>query len=163
MCLDTCFNSSLNHLSVYIDTSVYLGYFDTAFKTSTRVLWRLHSEGHIHFNSSDLTLEHAQSGPACVRALVEGTLSATNMFKKTEASEVLARGYLERGILGFKGFQSARHAALCAVSSLDTFVSVDASQKLNAENNKALNCFNQLQGYSHVRILSPSEFITQFA
>ena len=153
----------MDHPFVYIDASIFLGYFDTAIKTGTRILWRLHTEGLLHFVGSNLTLEYVQTGPPHIRALVEGTLGSINIFKSTEAMEILAQGYVKRGILDSSHIEVARHVALCSVAAQSNFVSVSTSLALKAERKRALNCFNQLQGYSHVNILTPTEFITRYA
>jgi len=153
----------VNHLNVNIDSSIYLGYFDTALKAGTRVLWRMNTEGYLHFKVSEITLLHLDLLPLRARALVEGTLKDGDILRFNEASAMLAKEYIKCGILNATCIEIAQHVAVCSINECGTIVSTQIPQIITPEKNEALNCFNQLQGYSRVKILSPFDFVSRYA
>lgn len=147
------------HLVVYTDTSIYLGYFDSSLKAGARILWRMHAEGYLRFKISELTRKYLNELPLRVRALADGTLKIEDILSFDEASEVLAKEYIKYGILESRHSELARNIAICSIGNYTNYISSHVTRIITPEKNEALNCFNQLQGYSKVKILSPTDFV----
>jgi hypothetical protein len=150
-------------LNVTIDSTIYLGYFDTALKAGTRVLWRMNSAGFLQFKVSELTFLHLDLLPLRARALAKGTLRDDDILRFNEASEELANEYIKCGILKSTYIEIAQHIAVCSINHCSNMVSTQVPRIITPEKNEALNCFNQLQGYPRVKVLNPFDFVSRYA
>ncbi|MFZ5494467.1 MAG: PIN domain protein [Verrucomicrobiota bacterium] len=146
-------------LSLYLDTSVIGGYYDAAFMTDTRALWRLKEAGHFRFVSSVLVDQEAARAPAQVRALLRSTFAPEDMLPMTAEAIELAGKYLAQKVVPASFADDARHVALCSVARLDYLVSWNFKHLANVRRESGFNAVNVLQGYPSVRIVAPTFLI----
>lgn len=145
--------------SLYLDSSVVGGYFDTEWETPTRELWRQWEEGRWRFVTSVVTEAEMARAPDRVRELFESTFPAVGLIPLGADVESLAGSYLDAGVLPRKYSDDARHVAACVAGGCVLLVSWNFRHLANVTREAGFNAVNILNGYPTVRIVSPLEII----
>jgi len=145
--------------SLYLDTSVIGGYYDTEFMAETRALWRLRDEGRCRLVSSVIVDQEIARAPGRVRALMRSTFTPADLLPMTAAALRLAAHYLAQKVVPVDYADDARHVAVCTVAHLDYLVSWNFRHLANRRRESGFNAVNVLQGYPPVRIVSPTFLI----
>ena len=151
-------SSAMRTLSLYLDTSVIGGYFDTAFMADTRALWRLKEAGHFRFVSSVIVEKEIVGAPFRVRELMRHTFIGAVLPLSSEADK-LGTAYLAQKVVPLDYEDDAFHVAVCSVAQIDYLVSWNFKHLANARREAGFNAVNLLQGYPPVRIVAPTFLI----
>src|SRR5580658_9573114 len=122
----------MHALSLYLDTSVIGGYFDSQFMADTRALWRLRDQGHFRFVSSDLVVDEIAAAPGTVRQLMRTSFVAEDVLVVSEEMEKLAAAYMAQKVVPPKFVDDAQHVAVSTVAGLDYLVSWNFKHLANA-------------------------------
>ena len=109
--------------TVYIDSSVIGGYFDTEWEAATGELWRQWRNGAWRFVTSTVTAAEMLGAPEHVGQLFEETFPAAGLWKCGEEAELLAEHYLAAGVVSRKYSDDARHVAACVAGGCLVLVS----------------------------------------
>jgi predicted nucleic acid-binding protein len=143
---------------VYVDTSVFGGYFDTLYeKESRRFLLQVQS-GRIAIVTSGLVAFEVARAPTDVQALYASLAGVLEMVDAENAeSLLLAQAYLAHGILTPKWLDDALHVAYATVTQCDMIVSWNFRHIVNFRKIPRYNAVNALQGYGSIAIYSPQE------
>jgi len=149
-------------LSLYLDTSVIGGYFDAAFISDTRGLWRLKELGRFRFVTSQLVLQEVASAPERVRDLMRDTFSPDDVLERSLEAERLAQVYLVQQVVPAAFDDDARHVAICTAAGISYLVSWNFKHLANVRREAGFNAVNLLQGYPALRIVSPTSLIHGF-
>ena len=149
----------MHALSLYLDTSVIGGYFDSEFMVDTRELWRLREAGRFRFVSSQAVVDEITGAPTEVRELMRESIASEEVLFVNEEMEDLAAAYMARGVVPPRFADDAQHVAVCVVARLDFLVSWNFKHLTNARREAGFNAVNILQGYPPVRIVAPTFLI----
>lgn len=146
--------------SLYLDTSVIGGYFDSEWMADTRELWAQARSGKWKLVTSIIAERELQSAPAEVRRLFEETFcNASDLLAETAEIENLAQEYLNAGVVSRKYADDARHVAIATVQGIRHLVSWNFRHLVNVQREAGFNAVNLLQGYPPISIVNPKELI----
>lgn len=149
----------MHALSLYLDTSVIGGYYDTEFMADTRALWLLKESGRFRFISSQLVIDEIAGAPERVRALMQTSFAREDVLDITVEMEDLAAAYMAQKVVPAAYADDAQHVAACSVARLDFLVSWNFKHLANVRRESGFNAVNILQGYRPVRIVAPTFLI----
>ncbi len=152
-------NFPLSSAVVYLDTSVIGGYFDVEFMLDTRALWKLREQGRLRFMTSNLVFQEITGAPVQVRELMRDTFSKADVLERSAEVEALAQKYLARKVVPLSYADDARHVAVCTIARIEYLVSWNFKHLANVRSEVGFNAINLLQGYSPLRIVTPSSLI----
>jgi len=145
----------MRSLSLYLDTSVIGGYYDAAFQTDTRALWKLKEAGRFRFVSSQLVVDEIAGAPERVRELMRSSFSPEDVLEVNEEMEDLAAAYMAQKAVPVGYADNVQHVAVCSVARFDYLVSWNFKHLANVRRESGFNAVDVLQGYPSVRIVAP--------
>jgi len=151
--------TAMHALSLYLDTSVIGGYYDTEFMADTRALWKLREAGCFRFITSQLVFQEIAGAPERVRELMRATFAPDDVLERTAEVEELAQAYLAQKVVPLDYDDDARHVAVCAVTRIEYLVSWNFKHLANVRRESGFNAVNLLQGYPSLRIVAPTFLI----
>lgn len=147
-------------LRLYLDTSVYGGYFDEEFKEDTRKLFEeISARQHIVIVSEVLFREIAKA-PANVRELVYNLPNdKIESNKISKEVQVLQQAYIDYGVISSDHASDAEHIATASVAQADILVSWNFKHIVHFERIRGYHIVNLVYGYPMIPIHSPTEVI----
>jgi predicted nucleic acid-binding protein len=145
---------------IYLDTSVFGGYFDSMFEADTQILFEKIKLGQFHIIYSNTTEDELLGAPTRVQEL----LPSINNSLKTKVELVeeavnLADAYLEENVVGSTSRQDCFHIALATINEVDILVSWNFKHIVNVKRIRGYNAVNMKLGYKTIDIRSPKEII----
>lgn len=145
---------------LYIDTSVFGGYFDEEFKEQTIPLFERIRVGELTILFSSVTQDELEYAPANVKELVN-RLSAdqTEYLELSDEAVDLAKAYIAEKVVGETSFADCLHIALATIHHADYLVSWNFKHIVNIDRISGYNGVNIKKGYKQLDIRSPREFI----
>jgi predicted nucleic acid-binding protein len=144
---------------IFIDTSVFGGYFDEEFKDHTVPLFERIKEGEFVVLYSTVTQDELDNAPEKVKELVRNIKSEMVMFLDvTEEVVELASEYIEEKVVGQTSYADCLHIALATINRADFLVSWNFKHIVNIERIRGYNSINIKNGYKQLEIRSPREF-----
>ncbi len=110
--------------TIYIDTSVFGGFFDEEFSEFTRPLFERLQKGEFRLLFSTVTQDELSSAPERVKKLVTSLKAENTEFLEIfdEAVE-LATQYISEGVVGQTSFADCLHIALATINRADYLIS----------------------------------------
>ena len=141
--------------SLYLDTSIFGGYFDDIFKQDTRLLFEKIKSGKYEIFVSDLTEKELKKAPENVRELLN--IFEWQSLTATTTCEALADEYIEEKVVGKTSRDDCIHIATATINNIDILVSWNFKHIVNVERAKGYNIVNIRHGYRHLEIHSPKE------
>jgi predicted nucleic acid-binding protein len=145
-------------LRIYVDTSVFGGYFDEPFKQASRRLFHGATSGEISLLISELVTTELLNAPQKVKGLLLSLPSSTlGILPLTREVEELSQAYLDAGILTPNSENDALHVATAAVHRVDAIVSWNFKHIVQLGKMRGYNEVNLAMGYPHLYIASPME------
>ena len=149
----------MHALSLYLDTSVVGGYFDSEFMADTQALWRLREAGRFRFVASQAVVDEITSAPPEIQKLMRDSFAPDDVLFISEEMEQLAAAYLAKGVVSARFAGDAQHVAVSVVAQIDFLVSWNFKHLTNLRREAGFNAVNILQGYRPVRIVAPTFLI----
>lgn len=147
-------------MKVYIDTSVFGGFFEAEFQLWTRKLVDHIFVGEFTAVVSDITLAELETAPKHVRDLASKIISENAEFVTAEQAEKeLAEKYLKANIVTDKFHSDALHIAIATINKVDVLVSWNFKHIVNLNKIRQYNSVNLKYGYSIIEIRSPMEIV----
>ena len=144
---------------VYIDTSVFGGYFDEEFSEHTIPLFKRLNEGEFIILYSNVTEEELERAPEKVKTLVKELKAENTEFLETNDEAVdLATEYITEKVVGQTSFPDCLHIALATINKADFLISWNFKHIVNVERIRGYNSINIKNGYKQLEIRSPREF-----
>jgi len=126
---DRIFNPVLPAQTLYLDTSVIGGYYDSEFMADTRALWRLMERGAYRFYSSRVGMNELRGAPLPVRELAARTFAdSTRILDVSPEAFALARAYVAAGVVPTKFADDAAHVAVATCEGIGLIVILAASE-----------------------------------
>ena len=144
--------------NVYIDTSVFGGYFDKEFDNDTRRFFDKIFEEKITIIVSETTFNELKNAPNNVKEFYESI--PKNIIKyvnSTDEVEELANKYIEAKIVGKSSIEDCQHIAFATIFNAEVLVSWNFKHILNLERKRGYNAINLLNGYKSIEIINPKE------
>ena len=144
---------------IYIDTSVFGGYYDEEFADHTIPFFdRLKNEEFILLFST-VTQEELENAPEKVKELVRSLNSNKTEFLETTIEAIdLATEYITEQVVGQTSFADCLHIAIATINRADFLVSWNFKHIVNIQRIRGFNAINIKNGYRQLEIRSPREF-----
>lgn len=148
-------------MKLYLDTSIYGGYYDDEFKEDTRLLFDC-------IDSNDLMVivsEVVQLELSRARKEVRDTIKMIKnlIFEDiTDEMETLAENYLKSKALPKKCIEDARHVAFATIIGGTNIVSWNFKHLVNFQRIDDLNVVNLREGYRTINIYTPKQIISAY-
>ena len=147
---------------LYLDTSVFGGYFESEFEEWTVPLFGQLEQGKHRLLFSDIIDRELIDAPPRVRALAAKTVARrTTMLIADQASIDLANLYLREKVVGKSSFADCMHIALATLHGADVLVSWNFKHIVNVERILGYNAINARLGHRTLDIRSPREIVGQ--
>jgi len=145
---------------IYLDTSVIGGCEDEEFSQYSLHLRDDFRRGARIAVIFDLTRRELEQAPESVRKIL---LSLPDDYIEyvflSEEAEILARKYIDEGVVSPQHVVDAQHIAIASVERVDVLVSWNFKQIVNLGRIRAFNAVNLKLGYHLLEIRSPREVI----
>ena len=147
-------------LRIYIDTSVFGGYFDNEFEKETKLLFEKIVKGEFRAVISDLTQNELLSAPKKVRDLLKD-LEVKNyeIISVTNEEISLATNYVNEKVVGQTSFEDCIHIATATANTVDLLVSWNFKHIVNIIRIRGYNSVNIKNGYHSIDIRSPKDLV----
>jgi len=143
---------------VYLDTSVFGGFFDTEFEEFTKPLFKRINNGEFTIIYSTLLEQELQLAPKKVRDLVLGISSVdTDLVDETDSAIELATEYISERVVGKTSYSDCLHIALATIYQADLLISWNFKHIVNIERIRGYNSINIKNGYKLLEIRSPRD------
>ena len=144
---------------LYIDTSVFGGYFDEEFKEHTIPLFDRIKAGEFIILYSTVTQDELENAPDQVKEFVKSLKTdLTEFIEMTDEVLDLATKYITEKVVGQTSYADCLHIALATINRADFLVSWNFKHIVNIERIRGYNSINIKNGYKQLDIRSPREF-----
>lgn len=144
---------------LYIDTSVYGGYFDEEFAKHTLPLFERLKNGDFIILYSAVIQDELENAPQDVKNLVNNLNSSNTEFLETTSDVIdLANEYINEKVVGKTSFADCLHISLATIYNSDYLVSWNFKHIVNVQRIRGYNAINIKNGYKLLEIRSPREF-----
>lgn len=144
---------------IYIDTSVFGGYFDDEFAEHTIPLFDRLRNNEFTLLFSTVTQDELDGAPEKVKDLVKSLKPEYTDFLDTNDEVVnLALEYISEKVVGQTSYADCLHIALATINRADFLVSWNFKHIVNVERIRGYNSINIKNGYKQLEIRSPREF-----
>jgi hypothetical protein len=146
---------------LYIDTSVFGGFFDEEFSEFTKPLFKRFQNGEFKILYSSLTQEELSFAPENVKDLVKSIkVEYTEFIDATDEAVDLANQYIIEKVVGQTSFDDCLHIALATINRADFLLSWNFKHMVNIQRIQGYNAINIKNGYKQLEIRSPRDFMT---
>jgi len=144
---------------IYIDTSVFGGYFDEEFSEHTIPLFDRIKNGEFILLYSAVTQDELENAPGKVKDFVKSLKAEyTEFLEATDEAVDLATEYITEKVVGQTSFADCLHIALATINRADFLVSWNFKHIVNIQRISGYNSINIKNGYKQLEIRSPREF-----
>ena len=145
---------------IYLDTSVFGGYYDTEFEEETQILFEKIKLGQFQLIYSSTTEDELLGSPERVQKLLSNLLdSLKKRVELTEEAVNLADAYLAENVVGRTSRSDCFHIAMATINEVDILVSWNFKHIVNVKRIRGYNAVNMKLGYKIIDIRSPKEII----
>ena len=145
---------------LYIDTSVFGGYFDEEFADFTVPLFERLNNREFKLLFSTVTQDELENAPDRVRDLVKQLkIDNTEFIEMTEEAVDLATEYIKEKVVGQTSFADCLHIALATIYQADYLISWNFKHIVNVQRIRGYNAINIKNGYKLLEIRSPRDFV----
>jgi predicted nucleic acid-binding protein len=146
---------------LYIDTSVFGGFYDEEFLEFTRPLFERLQKGEFKMIFSAVTQEELTFAPENVKKLVENIkVENTEFIETTDEAVDLATQYIFEKVVGQTSLPDCLHIALATINQADFLISWNFKHIVNVQRIRGYNAINIKNGYKQLEIRSPRDFMT---
>jgi predicted nucleic acid-binding protein len=142
-------------ISLYLDTSVFGGYYDNIFERDTCFLFSKIKQDKYNVFVSDLTEIELINAPEKVRTLLHDI--EFQSVVATQECKDLADKYISENVVGATSKDDCIHIATATVNKIDVLVSWNFKHIVNIPRIKNYNLVNTKNGYENLIILSPKD------
>ncbi len=146
---------------LYIDTSVFGGFYDEEFSEFTKPLFERLQKGEFTLLFSAVTQDELNPAPDNVKKLVENIKVEDTEFLETNEEVVdLATQYILEKVVGQTSLPDCLHIALATINRADFLISWNFKHIVNVQRIRGYNAINIKNGYKQLEIRSPRDFMT---
>ncbi len=148
----------MKRIRVYIDASVFGGYFDEEFERGSRAFFDEVFGGKAIALVSDTLVGELVDAPENVQEILERVLACEcERLGLTDEAGELRDAYLAAGVLSPKWSDDALHVAHAAVARAEVIVSWNFRHLVNPSRIRGFNGVNAAHGYGPVVIMTPED------
>ena len=141
---------------VYIDTSVFGGYFDSEFAEPTKKFLKVLNTKNITILVSEILELEIYKAPDHIVELFE-SLTNIERLQMTDEAKILAELYISENVVGRTSMADCQHIALATINKTDVLVSWNFKHIVNLERIRGYNSINFREGYQMTEIRTPKE------
>ena len=146
---------------LYIDTSVFGGFFDEEFAEFTIPPFKRFQNGEFKLLFSTITQEELSFAPEKVKDLVKSIkIESTEFIDASGEAVDLASQYISEKVVGQTSFDDCLHIALATINRADFLLSWNFRHIVNVQRIQGYNSINIKNGYKQLEIRSPRDFMT---
>lgn len=150
----------MKKLRIYLDTSVFGGFFDDEFQEFTKPLFERVNIGEFTVLFSTILEEELELAPEKVQNLVRAiAIENTEFLIETEDIVALSSEYISEKVVGNTSYSDCLHIALATINQADLLVSWNFKHIVNVKRIKGYNSINIKNGYKQLEIRSPKELM----
>ena len=143
---------------VYIDTSVFGGFFDKDFEKETKPFFEKIFEKRIKIVISEILELELYRAPDHVRDFFESLPSyCIERVELTDEARDLSEKYISEKVVGKASRADCQHIALATLNKVDVLVSWNFKHIVNLERIRGYNSINFREGYQMTEIRTPKE------
>ncbi len=147
-------------MKLYLDTSIFGGYFEAEFKLWTEKLIDEILDGNYTAVIADLTLAELETAPVRVKTLADRVIQTNSIFVTLDTGCIeLADKYLKEKIVTAKYQSDALHIAAATINNADVVTSWNFKHIVNLNRIRLYNSVNLKYGYPVIDIRSPREIV----
>jgi len=148
----------MSKMRVYIDASVFGGYFDEEFEGGTRTFFDTLLAGEVTALISDTLVAELVDAPERVQNLLERALTVDcERLSVTEQTYNLHNAYLTAAVLSENSADDALHVTHATAARADVIVSWNFKHLVNPTRIRGFNAVNAVQGHGPVVIMTPQD------
>lgn len=143
---------------IYIDTSVFGGYFDTEFENETKPFFEKVIKDKIKILISEVLELEIYRAPEFIQDFYESL--PDDLIEKVELTDEirnLADTYINEKVVGKTSRADCQHIALATVYKADVLISWNFKHIVNLERIRGYNSINFREGYQMTEIRTPKE------
>jgi predicted nucleic acid-binding protein len=145
---------------IYLDTSVFGGYFDSEFELWTKILFDKIAQGEYKVIYSKLIDIELTPAPERVRNLVNSlSRDFLELVDITDQAVDLAESYLKENVVGKTSRADCIHIALATLNNADVLVSWNFKHIVNINRIRGYNAVNYKLGNKILEIRTPREIL----
>ena len=145
---------------IYLDTSVFGGYYDIEFEEFTKPLFERINNGEFTIIFSTMLETELEFAPEKVRKIVRSIESEdTEFVEETDVAVELATEYITENVVGKTSYPDCLHIALATINQADILISWNFKHIVNVERIRGYNSINIKNGYKQLDIRSPRELM----
>lgn len=145
---------------IYLDTSVFGGYFEPEFELWTKILFDKIHKGDFKIIFSRLTDIELKPAPERVRDLANGLPeTAIEFIGISDQALELADQYLKENVVGKTSQSDCIHIALATLHHADVLVSWNFKHIVNIHRIRGYNAVNYKFGHRILEIRTPREIL----
>ncbi len=145
-------------LRLYLDTSVFGGYFESKFSKESKYVVDGLNSGRGILITSEILFTEIDKAPEQVREILYTIPDKNTEFVPiTDDVEKLHRAYISKKVVPAKSINDAFHVALATVSRADAIISWNFKHIVRLDRIKGFNLVNFEMGYRDIIVLSPKE------
>lgn len=141
---------------VYIDTSVFGGYFDDEFKEYSILFFEKLIENKITILTSEVLEFEIYQAPNHIIDLYE-QIEHKAIVPLTFEVNNLALKYIEENVVGKTSLNDCQHIALATINNADVLASWNYKHIVNLQRIRGYNAINFREGYQMTEIRTPKE------
>ena len=145
---------------IYLDTSVFGGFFDIEFEKWTKILFEKIYQEEYKILYSQLTDRELSPAPKRVKDLVltipENQIEVVEL---TEEVKELANKYISENVVGKTSTADCVHIALATIYDADILVSWNFKHIVNVSKIRGYNSINYRLGHKILEIRTPREIL----
>lgn len=145
---------------IYVDTSVFGGYFEPEFELWSKVLFDAVIKGNIKLLFSQMTEIELENAPKKVRDLLAKIPEKNIEFLAiTKQANDLADKYLSENVVGKTSRPDCLHIAIATLNNADVLASWNFKHIVNVTRIRGYNGVNYMLGYKLLEIRTPREIL----
>ncbi len=145
---------------IYLDTSVFGGYFELEFELWTKVLFDKISKQEFRVIFSDVLEGELENAPDRVKKLIEFIPSELTEFVTISDKAIdLANKYIAEEVVGKTSYADCLHIAIASIQNADVLVSWNFKHIVNFRRIRGYNAVNYGMGYKILDIRTPREIL----
>lgn len=145
---------------IYLDTSVFGGFFEPEFEFWTKLLFDKIIKGEIKMLFSQLTEIELNRAPQYVKNLVKQIPDKHVEFLAiTDEANQLAGHYVKENVVGKTSLEDCRHIAIATLNNADILASWNFKHIVNISRIRGYNGVNYKLGHKILEIRTPREIL----
>ncbi len=145
---------------IYLDTSVYGGYFDIEFSVWTKILFNQIANNEFLVLHSYLTNVEISYAPEKVQLLAKSVQNKNAvLIDYSDKAIELASLYIKENVVGLTSITDCIHIALATIHNADVLVSWNFKHIVNVDRIRGYNSVNLSRGFQALDIRTPTEIL----